>query len=733
MARKLARGATALLLVAACSGGGSAPPAPAVPTNAVPVALGVDGDVATTVTAAAASGAQLVLHPGTRVALRAGGGAAPPPAGAAVALALAAPAVQVPLPAGIAPQPQVRVVLLVDGAEADAAFVTTADVPSGTRTGARDLGAKLVLPVTGTVTPGTLGLLFDLASGTALHVATVEIDPVAAASPAPPGALALAAGPGAAGRMEANVNGTGAYGGGTTDPPPPPAAIPAGLHWTRFAVPDPGCVGPPEAQLCGPSTVDRVAILEPSTAEELGMCWFGTATRAVTAPVPAGFRFYCERAGDGAGGTIVTVSSPQANLPWIAARIVRTSDRTPMMFVYAQPQDGLHLAGGGALADPYARTDLEFAGYKALVFRSSQDRSEPWVVAHTVAPLRAAGYQARLFRYVARRPRGFEAVVDVYQTLDGRARLAQDVVLVDGTWRAVAAETEGNRGTYETEPRLDHLDVDEGAGLLTLHGQFGVTGCEGVFVRFGASRLTPATCAADRITAAIPASGAAAVQVEIGGGLSNAVPLTEWRVRWTATETQGALEYAMGFELSFRADVHDVKVAPGTPGRRSLVPFTCERGARATAAASGSKVTTYPGVTETLELSGSAQTTNLVAASRILEQTGDWLVCEGEVDLDLRRVAWAVQGRVGGLVSRLTTTVDGVTDTQTDTFAIQKGTWLDPSLPDTIPWPRTGATTAAWVIELDATLGFAGGSHSWTHPEATEVLQYQASAAIGPP
>jgi hypothetical protein len=224
-----------------------------------------------------------------------------------------------------------------------------------------------------------------------------------------------------------------------------------GAFWSQLTVPDPGCVQVEQVEVCGPSHVDRIAIIEESTSEILGECSFAGGDTAETQDLAAGYKFWCVRKAGADGGTEITLSSNQANLPAIRAFLVRTGDGLPLWDVFVPAADVLHGPNGLTLSDPYERTDLEFAGYKQLVFTTKEDKGYDFARERALQPLVDAGYHAVLDRFEATSP-GFVAYVGVYDTLDGRAKMWEEVV-EKNDWKVDYAGTRGNLGTFEYKDR----------------------------------------------------------------------------------------------------------------------------------------------------------------------------------------------------------------------------------------------------------------------------------------
>jgi hypothetical protein len=196
--------------------------------------------------------------------------------------------------------------------------------------------------------------------------------------------------------------------------------------------------------VCGPFEVNDIEIIEESTADILGSCGFGDSNTATTGLIPPGYQFYCVRDGGN-----ITVSSNQANLPIIRGHIVRASDNLSVLWDYYLADGGvLNGPGGAVYTDPYQYKDFEFAGYKKLTFTTSADKDYNWMRQHALEPLQKAGYTANLHSFTATSP-GFTAEIGVYDTLDGRVLMEENVIRKQN-WKVKSGDgTKGNRGTYE--------------------------------------------------------------------------------------------------------------------------------------------------------------------------------------------------------------------------------------------------------------------------------------------
>ncbi len=224
-----------------------------------------------------------------------------------------------------------------------------------------------------------------------------------------------------------------------------------GTFWATYDVVDPGCVDLGGGVLvCDERRLDRVEIVEESTTDILGTCWFGEKNTATTGPDSTGAEFWCERNGpDASGSYTVKVSSKQANLPWLHAYITRISDGGIMWETYVPPTGGiLNGPGGEVYSDPYTHKEFDFAGDKVLIFRTKSDKSYTWYMQHALQPLKDAGYTAWSRNFQATNP-GFIGEILVSDTQDGRQLLGDDKI--EKLWKPVknTNDTRGNIGTFE--------------------------------------------------------------------------------------------------------------------------------------------------------------------------------------------------------------------------------------------------------------------------------------------
>jgi hypothetical protein len=346
------------------------------------------------------------------------------------------------LPAGITALKYFRVVLTIDGIEHDASFWSASTDKQG---------LNLVVVVNSQdVPPGTLGLLFDVSSGNAVRVGSSSLSAlsqgVASAAMISQKVIRAQSGSGSS-QMQFSPGQTGSYAAGGASPGTGPA--PAGAFWCEFNVPDPGCVTVGSTNICGEKKVESVEITELSTEEILADCYFGESDAGASGVIPPGYQFWCQRTLKPDGSTDIKISSMQANLPIIRAKIVRASDNLPMFWTYHQAIGGLHTPDG-VQADPYQKKEWQFAGFKKLTYTTKEDEDYSFYIDHAVQPLKDAGYTA-YSKYFKKTNPGFIGEVSVYDTLDGRVLIEDDVIKKEEKkWRVVSGEaTQGNRGMYE--------------------------------------------------------------------------------------------------------------------------------------------------------------------------------------------------------------------------------------------------------------------------------------------
>ena len=417
------------------------------------VALDSAGVVQSTVTVAGPGGSSLTLYAGTRIALIGAGGVITTPVSLNnVTLSLTSPAgTMTTLPDGINALTALRIVLTMDGIENDAWF-WPADA-----SGTVEQGLKLVVIVSAAdVKDGALGLLFDVASGSAVKVGSStltslgETTPSAVTTPlrAP---LALPASIPGSRQMQFNPNRTGSYQTGSSTPGS--GSAPGGAFWSLFNVPDPGCITVGNVEVCGAKKVESVEITEESTAQILTDCFLGESSTATSGIIPPGYQFWCERIPKADGSTDIKISSPQANLPIIRAKIVRASDNLPMFWTYHTAMDGLHGPDGAVYTDPYQHKEFKFAGDKELTFTTKADKKYNWMRQHAYQPPLDAGYTAWQGPFQSTSP-GFIVKIHAVDTLDARVLIEEKAILKDGVWTVRKGDaTRGNRGTYDYTPK----------------------------------------------------------------------------------------------------------------------------------------------------------------------------------------------------------------------------------------------------------------------------------------
>jgi hypothetical protein len=403
--------------------------------------LDADGIVQSTVTVSGPGGSTLTIFRGTKVAvIAAGQDPAPPAAGQIVELALTdARQASATLPVGVLPVAGFRVVLTVGGQEVEAQFWPTQPPPPQPSSGAVDLGLKLVIELAqGTVDDGTRGFLWEVtSSGATVPVGTSPVygDP----------------------QMKFNPDSTGDMQVGKLPAPAPPGSgVPAGLYWASYTVSVPSCLPVGQTQVCDPTFVDRVELVEASTQEIVALCWF-QGSDVATSPGPTGSEFWCQRSQLTGTDTQITVASPQANLLTIHAWVLRQSDRLAFWDVYVPPSGGLNAPDGTVLADPYQDSKLKFAGFKDLTFTAKTQKNADFANQKALQPLLDAGYSARIRRFESTAS-GMVAEISVYDTLDARVLMEEQVITKNG-WKVKTdpASTTGNRGTYEYTGKLTVL------------------------------------------------------------------------------------------------------------------------------------------------------------------------------------------------------------------------------------------------------------------------------------
>ncbi len=407
-----------------------------------PLTIDATGAVQSTVTITAPGGTKLVLTRGTRIGLIADGGDVGLPATTdKVELFLSEGTDGPALPKEVTLLVRFQIGITVNGVPKHALFL------AGTGEGEQGLVAKIQVPA-GSVPDGAIALLYDVTSGKALQVASATI--VEASTPSTliaEGAAASALEP-SGGQASLPVGSDGSFAGGGAGGGSGGGG--SGKFSATYDVADPGCIDVGGVQVCGPVLVDRIEVSEESTAEILGMCLFGASDSATTGALAAGAQFWCTRASAAGGGATVVVSSNQANLPLIHAYLVRAEDGLPMFETYVHASGGLGGPGGASYPDPYGNKDFEFAGYKQLTFHSKTKKYDE-MRKHALQPLLDAGYEANQ-KWFEKTADGYTMQIDVYDTLDGRVKLHEDV-LAKEKWKVRADGTQGNKGAFEDSER----------------------------------------------------------------------------------------------------------------------------------------------------------------------------------------------------------------------------------------------------------------------------------------
>jgi len=436
-----------------------------LPGNGI-IALDAAGTVQSTVTVAGPGGSQLTLYAGTRIAIIGVDGDVQAPASLSnVSLSLVSETGSLPsLPNGITALTQLRIVLTIDGIESSAWFWPTSTDETAVQ------GLKLAVVVDNqNVNDGTLGMLFAVDSGNAVHVGSSDFTDVGgtvlSAAKSTRGAPLRTLTASGSLLTQFNPNRTGSYSVGGSTPGTGSASPPADAFWSSFTVADPGClvdiVDINGNQICGPSRVKDIVITEESTGDALASCNFGVFGEiniATSGQLPPGFQFWCEKSPGASGGTEeIKIYSTVANLPFIKASLVRASDGFPMWHnVNVWPTGGLHGPDGTIYADPYQQKDFKFAGRKVLTFtiNTKMKYDYQFFNMHAIQPFQAAGYLAVNKGTTGASP-GFIGKVDVVDTLDSRVLLEENVIKKENIWivRKDQNATRGNRGTYDYTPK----------------------------------------------------------------------------------------------------------------------------------------------------------------------------------------------------------------------------------------------------------------------------------------
>jgi hypothetical protein len=128
-------------------------------------------------------------------------------------------------------------------------------------------------------------------------------------------------------------------------------------------------------------------------------------------------------------------------------------------------------------------------------------------------------------------------------------------------------------------PSIESISVDESAGRLTLDGLFGGQE-ESSMVTVGGTQLSNCDWSPTQVICDIPPGVSGDVIASKRDHDSNAVPLTEWtgEIDWKETNDFSDLDIEVKAQVSFRADVHASRTAPGTdPIKPTAALFAAEQ------------------------------------------------------------------------------------------------------------------------------------------------------------
>ncbi|MDJ1479113.1 IPT/TIG domain-containing protein [Cytophagaceae bacterium YF14B1] len=129
------------------------------------------------------------------------------------------------------------------------------------------------------------------------------------------------------------------------------------------------------------------------------------------------------------------------------------------------------------------------------------------------------------------------------------------------------ASTVGPDTHVSLKPSIAYMEIDELASKLTIYGIFGTDpGDAKREVTVNETKVTVNEWKPDKITCTIPVSGngaAGEVIVKAYDQKSNSVPLTEWYIPFTWSETGKFYSRTVDVVLHLRADVHRYRTAPG--------------------------------------------------------------------------------------------------------------------------------------------------------------------------
>jgi hypothetical protein len=432
------------------------------------VTLDSAGIVQSTITVDGTNGSELTLYAGTQIMVIANqADSAVAASGSSIQISLTdAKQNTANLPSGITSFLRFRIRLTIAGKETDAVFWTPTDSANAST---KNKGLKLVIQVdTSIIDIGTLCQFYQIsASGIPMLAGTSGVTGT-------PGTLLskirYQANAASGGNSQATFNptSTGDYAAGGASANQSTVSVPDGCFWNTYAVPCPSSItiAGSTTVLHGTSTIDRIAIVEESTAEEMAMCQFSSGDVSASDIVSPGYQFFAKRSHDSASSTMpVTLYCNQANIPTIHVYgILRTAGGNNCPWeVYVRTTGGVTSPDGTVYSDPYQKPELKFTGFKNLIFVGNKDKNYGWMKKNALQPLLDAGYSARIFTF---KKSATESVadVDVYNTLDGRAQMVEDILKKLG-WkvRKDNTATKGNKCT------LDY------AGKLSIVTAFGIS------------------------------------------------------------------------------------------------------------------------------------------------------------------------------------------------------------------------------------------------------------------
>jgi hypothetical protein len=262
-------------------------------------------------------------------------------------------------------------------------------------------------------------------------------------------------------------------------------------------------------------------------------------------------------------------------------------------------------------------------------------------------------------------------------------------------------------------PSIYALFPDEAKGELHILGSFGRSPDE-VTVDGSPVQVTQFVEGAEYLTCRLPVSGAGSaglVIVRVAGRVSNAVPLTEWRIRFRYTEELidivPPLKKTAIIDMHLRGDIHPTRNVPHmTPRPFGSSPVLSPAGdSKVHWAFSGTGEGSPHVGTYALSGSGSATWGDPQRSS---------FVFMGRFDPATRAFTQAlVRGGVWTAGTRTTTLPDGNSWDAEETLSI------DPP--------------EAWDMPLDASYGISAGAVTWEGSGRRMLLEWDAAPAGHPP